>query len=29
LHLQYIGHLPGDLKAQIGAFIGHFNHRRY
>ena len=22
-------HLPGDLEAQIGAFVGHYNHRRY
>ena len=21
--------LPGDLKAQIGAFIDHYNHHRY
>ena len=21
--------LPGDLKAQIGAFVEHYNHRRY
>jgi putative transposase len=21
--------LPGDLKAQIGAFVDHYNHRRY
>jgi transposase InsO family protein len=22
-------YLPGDLKAQIGAFVEHYNHRRY
>jgi methylphosphotriester-DNA--protein-cysteine methyltransferase len=22
-------YLPGDLKAQVDAFIGHYNHRRY
>jgi len=22
-------YLPGDLEAQIGAFIGHYNHQRY
>jgi transposase InsO family protein len=22
-------YLPGDLEAQIGAFVGHYNHRRY
>jgi putative transposase len=22
-------YLPGDLEAQVGAFIGHYNHRRY
>ena len=22
-------YLPGDLEAQIGAFIGHYNHHRY
>ena len=22
-------HLPGDLEAQIGDFVGHYNHRRY
>ncbi|SFI83145.1 integrase core domain-containing protein, partial [Aerobium aerolatum] len=21
--------LPGDLEAQIGAFVEHYNHRRY
>lgn len=21
--------LPGDLKAQISAFVDHYNHRRY
>jgi putative transposase len=21
--------LPGDLKVQIGAFVEHYNHRRY
>jgi putative transposase len=21
--------LPGDLKAQIAAFVEHYNHRRY
>ncbi len=21
--------LPGDLELQIGAFVGHYNHRRY
>jgi hypothetical protein len=22
-------YLPGDLEAQIGTFVGHYNHRRY
>ncbi len=22
-------YLPGDLKAKIGAFVDHYNHRRY
>ena len=22
-------YLPGDLEAQIGAFVGHYNHHRY
>jgi putative transposase len=22
-------YLPGDLEAQVGAFIGHYNHHRY
>ena len=22
-------YLPGDLKAQVGAFVEHYNHRRY
>jgi len=22
-------YLPGDLDAQIDAFVGHYNHRRY
>ena len=22
-------YLPGDLKAQIGRFVSHYNHRRY
>jgi putative transposase len=22
-------YLPGDLEAQVGAFIEHYNHRRY
>ena len=22
-------HLPGNLEAQIGAFVDHYNHRRY
>ena len=22
-------YLPGDLEAQIGAFVDHYNHRRY
>ena len=22
-------YLPGDLEASIGAFVGHYNHRRY
>ena len=21
--------LPGELEGQIGAFVGHYNHRRY
>ena len=21
--------MPGDLKAKIGAFVDHYNHRRY
>jgi hypothetical protein len=24
-----VRYLPGDLEAQIGAFVEHYNHRRY